>query len=152
MPLPASLLGQMIRPDVVTTPITGLLDALASIVGTAGVGVMVWGAYGALTRLIGAETAQARGQKVASVPRSQYRPYLIMGMEFCSFLYKLSINRVLYFSFYSNSDGLCHFITGNNTCFCFTQISFNHCFSFLLLLTAVCFIPGQVKTEIARLF
>jgi uncharacterized membrane protein len=82
LPAQGFVLGQTFRPDLVATPVTGLIDALALILGTAGVGVLLWGAYGALTRLIGAETAQARGQKPDPAARSQYGPYLIMGMEF----------------------------------------------------------------------
>src|SRR5262249_53963478 len=82
LPTWTCLPGQMVRPELVTTPVTGLLDALSLIVGAAGVGVLVWGAYGSLSKLIGAEAAQVRGQKPDPAARSQYGPYLVMGMEF----------------------------------------------------------------------
>jgi hypothetical protein len=38
-----------------------------------------------------------------------------MRMELGGFLYELTIDRVLYFSFDRNSDGLCHLIAGYDT-------------------------------------
>jgi uncharacterized membrane protein len=80
--MPLTLVADVIRPDVVASPVTGLMDALALIVGAAGVGVLVWGAYGAIARLIGAEAALVRGQKTETPTRSLYGPYLVMGIEF----------------------------------------------------------------------
>jgi hypothetical protein len=50
----------------------------------------------------------------------------IMSVEFGSLFYELTIDGVLYFSFNSNSDGLFHFVAGNNPSSCFTQISVFH--------------------------
>src|SRR3546814_10972268 len=42
--------------------------------------------------------------------------FIIMSMEFGSLFYELTIDRVLYFSFNSNSNGLFHFVACYNTC------------------------------------
>jgi hypothetical protein len=47
-------------------------------------------------------------------------------MELGRFLYELSIDRVLYFPFNSNRDGLIHLVTGNQPGSGLAQISFNH--------------------------
>jgi hypothetical protein len=52
--------------------------------------------------------------------------FLIMSVEFGSFLYELTIDGVLYSSFNRNSDGLFHSVAGNNPNSCFTQISIKH--------------------------
>ncbi len=46
--------------------------------------------------------------------------FVVMSMELGSLLYELTIDRVLYFSFYRNSNGLSHLIAGNNTYPCFS--------------------------------
>jgi hypothetical protein len=47
----------------------------------------------------------------------------IMSVEFGSLFYELTIDRVLYFSFYRNSYGFFHFVAGNHPGSCFAQIS-----------------------------
>jgi hypothetical protein len=50
--------------------------------------------------------------------------FFIMSMEFGSLFYELTIDGVLYFPFYRNSNGLIHSVTGNHPNSCFAQISF----------------------------
>jgi uncharacterized membrane protein len=72
-------------PEVVANPAYGLIDSLALIVGAAGAGVIVWGAYCSIVRLIAAEAAAARGQVPKSdtaVSRQPFSAYLLLGLEF----------------------------------------------------------------------
>ena len=64
-----------------------------------------------------------------------YRAFilLVVGMEAGSLLYELTIDGVLHLTFNSYGDGLIHLVALYNPDPCFAQISFNHCFSFLLL-------------------
>jgi hypothetical protein len=57
---------------------------------------------------------------------------LIMSVEAGGLLYKLPVDRVLHLPFNRDGDGLIHFVALYHPDPCFTQISFNHCFSFLL--------------------
>jgi len=59
---------------------------------------------------------------------------LIMSVEAGSLLYKLPVDRVLHLPFNRDGDGLIHLVALYHPDPCFTQISFNHCFSFLLSL------------------
>lgn len=72
-------------PEVAANPAHGLIDSLALIVGTAGAGVIVWGAYCSVIRLIAAEAAAARGQAPKGEPAAHRQPftsYLLLGLEF----------------------------------------------------------------------
>lgn len=76
------LLGQYPHTDAIASPFAGAIDALALIVGAVGLGVMAWGTYGAVLRLIAAEYASARGQKTDAPARPLFSPYLVLGLEF----------------------------------------------------------------------
>jgi hypothetical protein len=49
--------------------------------------------------------------------------FLIMSVEFGSLFYELTIDRVLYSSFYRNSNSFIHSVAGNHPDSCFAQIS-----------------------------
>jgi uncharacterized membrane protein len=79
------LFAQQARPDLLSSTVSGITDSLSLIVGLAGVGIILWGAYGTLVRLIATETALGRGiqPKTESQPtRPAFTSYVLMGLEF----------------------------------------------------------------------
>jgi uncharacterized membrane protein len=79
------LFAQQARPELLSSTISGVTDSLSLIVGLAGVGIILWGAYGTLVRLIATETALGRGAtpKTDSQPtRPAFTSYVLMGLEF----------------------------------------------------------------------
>src|SRR5262245_34433613 len=72
------------RPGSWTTSVSGLGGPLAFAVGAVGAGVIVWGTYTAVVRLLSTETAAARGQTVKPTPvnRPMFAAYLLLGLEF----------------------------------------------------------------------
>jgi uncharacterized membrane protein len=66
-------------------PVTGLIVSLSLIISGIGVAVIAWGAYSSVLRLIGSETAAARGQMPradAVMGRLVFSTYLLPGLDF----------------------------------------------------------------------
>jgi uncharacterized membrane protein len=81
--VPLSLFAS--TPDAWISPLNGLIVALAFLVSAVGIGLIVWGAYCSVLRLIASEAAAARGQAPkAGAPsvRSLFTPYLLPGLDF----------------------------------------------------------------------
>lgn len=80
----AALFAEQTGAVATANPAYSLLESLSMVVGAAGAGVIVWGAYCSVVRLIAAETALARGQ----TPRSEtsgrpvFATYVLLGLEF----------------------------------------------------------------------
>src|SRR5262249_40618852 len=72
------------RPETWTNSVSGLVDPVAFIVGAVGAGVIVWGTYTAVVRLLSTETAAAPGQAVKPAPVNPplFAAYLLLGLEF----------------------------------------------------------------------
>lgn len=81
----AALFADSPPPDVMANTLSGLVDALSLVVGTAGIGVLLCGAYATAVGLIGSQLAAARGPgpKAGQEPtRFLFVPYLLLGLEF----------------------------------------------------------------------
>ena len=73
----------------------------------------------AYNRIVPIEAAPDYSQGLVCIPNAAFI-FFIMRMELGGLLYKFSVDRMFYLSFYSHSDRLCHFITGDNPDPCFT--------------------------------
>jgi uncharacterized membrane protein len=78
------LVAQLPASEAWTNPFNGLILALALIVNAVGIGVILWGVYGSVLRLLATESA-ARGQDTRSgvvAGRSLFAAYLLPGLDF----------------------------------------------------------------------